>query len=41
MLLTIESKWFETIMHMIEYEFLDLPHSKQVELLISICIQSK
>jgi hypothetical protein len=28
-------------MHMIEFEFLDLPHPKQVQFLISIHIQSK
>ncbi len=28
-LLTIESKWFETIMHMTKYEFLGLPCRKQ------------
>jgi hypothetical protein len=36
MLLTIKGKWLETIMHMIEIEFLDLPPPKQVQLLISI-----
>jgi hypothetical protein len=36
MLLTIEGKWLETIMHMTETEFLDLPPPKQVQLLISI-----
>jgi hypothetical protein len=29
-LLTIESKWFEAIMHMTKFEFLDLFHPKQV-----------
>ncbi len=36
MLLTIEGKWLETIMHMMETEFLDFPPPKQVQLLISI-----
>jgi hypothetical protein len=30
MLLTIENKWFEAIVHMIEFEFLDLLHPKQI-----------
>jgi hypothetical protein len=38
-LLTIEGKWFEVIMHMIEFEFLDLPCLKQVQLFI--CIHNK
>jgi hypothetical protein len=37
-LLTIEAKWFEVIMHMTESEFLYLHHPKQVQLFISICI---
>jgi hypothetical protein len=28
MLLTIDDKWFEIIVHMIKSEFLDLPHPK-------------
>jgi hypothetical protein len=35
-LLTIEGKWLEVIVHMIESEFMDLLHPKQVQLLISI-----
>ncbi len=30
MLLTIENKWFEAIVHMIEFEFLDLLHPIQI-----------
>jgi len=41
MLLTIEGKWLEAIVHMIESKFLDLPSSKQVQLFISIHIYSK
>jgi hypothetical protein len=41
MLLTIEGKWLEAIVHMIESEFLDLPSPKQVQLLISIHIYGK
>ena len=40
-LLTIEGKWFEAIIHMTKIEFLDLPCPKQVRLLISIRIQGK
>ncbi len=40
-LLTIEGKWLETIVHMTKLEFLDLPHPKQVQLFISICIHIK
>jgi hypothetical protein len=40
-LLTIEGKWFETIVHMTESEFLDLPCPKQVQLFISIRIHGK
>jgi hypothetical protein len=40
-LLTIKGKWFEAIVHMIEFEFLELPCPKQVQLAISICIQGK
>jgi hypothetical protein len=39
-LLTIEGKWLE-VMHMIESKFLDLPHLKQGQLFISICIHGK
>jgi hypothetical protein len=41
MLLTIEGKWLETIVHMTKSEFLNLPHPNQVQLLISIHIQGK
>jgi hypothetical protein len=41
MLLTIEGKWLEAIMHVIESEFLDLPSPKQVQLFISIHIYGK
>jgi hypothetical protein len=41
MLLTIEGKWLEAIVHMTKSKFLDLPCSKQVQLFISICIHSK
>jgi hypothetical protein len=41
MLLTIEGKWLEAIVHMTESKFLDLLCSKQVQLLISICIHGK
>jgi mRNA-degrading endonuclease HigB of HigAB toxin-antitoxin module len=37
-LLTIEGNWLEIIAHMIEFEFLNLAHLKQVQLLISICV---
>ncbi len=40
-LLTIEGKWPETIVHMAKFEFLDLSCPKQVQLLISICIHGK
>jgi hypothetical protein len=39
MLLIIEGKWLEVIVHMTKFEFLDLFHPKQV--LISICIHGK
>jgi hypothetical protein len=39
-LLIIEGKWLEAIMHMTESEFLYLNHPKQVQLFISICIHS-
>jgi len=42
MLLTIDSKWFETIVHMMtKSKFLDLLHPKQVQLLISTDIHGK
>ncbi len=41
MLLTIEGKWLEAIMHMKQLEFLDLLYLKQVQLLISIRIHIK
>jgi hypothetical protein len=40
-LLTIEGKWFETIVHITKFEFLDLPHPKQIQFLISIHIHGK
>jgi hypothetical protein len=40
-LLIIEGKWLEVIMHMSKFEFMDLPCPKQVQLLISIGIQGK
>jgi hypothetical protein len=40
-LLTIEGKWLEVIVHMTKSEFLDLPCLKQIQLLISICIHGK
>jgi hypothetical protein len=41
MLLTIEGKWLEAIVHMIESKFLNLPRPKQVQFLISIHIHGK
>jgi hypothetical protein len=41
MLLIIEGKWLEAFVHMIKSEFLNLPHPKQVQLLISIRIHGK
>jgi mRNA-degrading endonuclease HigB of HigAB toxin-antitoxin module len=41
MLLTIEGKWLKTIVHMIKFTFLALPHHKQVSLLVSIWICGK
>jgi hypothetical protein len=38
MLWTIEGKWLETIMHMIEFEFLNLHYPKQIQFFISIWI---
>jgi hypothetical protein len=35
-LFTIKGKWLETIVNMTKSEFLDLPHLKQLQLLISI-----
>jgi hypothetical protein len=40
-LLTIEGKWIEAIVHMTEYEFLDLFHPKQVQHPISVHIHGK
>jgi hypothetical protein len=40
-LLTIEGKWLETIVHMTSFEFLNLPCPKQVQLLISIHIHGE
>jgi len=40
-LLTIKGKWLEAIVHMTEFEFLDLPHPKQVQHLNSIRIYGK
>jgi hypothetical protein len=40
-LLTIEGKWLETIMDMTKFEFLNLAHPKQVQLLVSICVCGK
>ncbi len=40
-LLTIEGKWLEVIVYMTKSEFLDLPHPKQIQLLISIRIHDK
>jgi len=38
MLLSIENKWLETIVHMAKSEFLDLLCPKQFQLFISTCI---
>jgi hypothetical protein len=40
-LLTIEGKWFEAIVHMTKFEFLNSFHPKQVKFPILIHIQSK
>jgi len=40
-LLTIEGKWLEAILHMTKYELLDLLHPKQAQLRISIRIYGK
>jgi hypothetical protein len=40
-LLTIEGKWLETIMHMIKFEFLNLHYPKQIQLIIPMCIHDK
>jgi hypothetical protein len=40
-LLTIKGKWLKAIVHVIEFEFLDLPCPKQVQFLISIHIHGK
>ncbi len=39
-LLTIEGKLLEAIVHMTKFEFINLGHSKQVQLLVSICVFS-
>jgi hypothetical protein len=41
MLLTIEGKWLETIVHMMKSKFLDLLCPKQVQFFISIRIHGK
>jgi hypothetical protein len=41
MLLTIEGKWLEVIVHMTKFKFLDLLRPKQVQLHILICIHGK
>jgi hypothetical protein len=40
-MLTIKGKWLETIVHMLESTFLNLPCPKQVEFFISIQIHGK
>jgi hypothetical protein len=40
-LLTIEGKWLELIVHMTKFEVLDLPCPKQVQLFISLHIHGK
>ncbi len=40
-LLTIKCKWLEAIVHVTQFEFLDLLHPKQVQLFISIRIHGK
>jgi len=40
-LLTIEGKWLEVLVHMTKFEFLNLAHSKQVQLFISIRVCGK
>jgi len=40
-LLTIERNWFEAIVHMIEFKFMNLVHLKQVQFLVSICVCGK
>jgi hypothetical protein len=40
-LLTILGKWLEAIVHMTKFEFINLAHSKQVQLLVSIRVFSK
>jgi hypothetical protein len=41
MLLIIKGKWLEAFVHMTKSEFLNLPHPKQVQLLILIRIHGK
>ncbi len=40
-LLTIEGKWLEVIVHMIEFELLNLIHPKQIQFLVSITVCGK
>jgi hypothetical protein len=40
-ILIIEGKWLEKIVHMTEFEFLNLVHPKQVQFLISFCVCGK
>jgi len=40
-LVTIDGKWLEAIMHMTKFEFINLVHSKQVQLFVSICVFSQ
>jgi hypothetical protein len=39
--LTIGEKWLEAIMHMTKFELINLAHSKQVQLLVSIHVFNK
>jgi hypothetical protein len=40
-LLTIEGKWLEVVVHMIEFEFLNLTRPKQIQFLVSIHVYGK
>jgi hypothetical protein len=40
-LLTIEGKWLEVVVHMIEFEFLNLTHPKKIQFLVSIHVCGK
>jgi hypothetical protein len=40
-LLIIEGKWLEVIVYLTKSKFLDLPHPKQIQLLILIHIHDK